>query len=213
MPAFRAGLCIGTDGQQAHVLDAASHHHVLDARSDEAVGEVGRLLARATLGVDGDARHVLVATVGQPGGASDVHGLCADLVDATADDLADVARLDPSTFEQRHLDGAEHIRGVGVRERPVLLADGRTDSFDDDDVGHGFLLAARCIPHKASASSSVTPTPWRKMAGPGLTAGSCAGLRSGGTDGAPDWSGLLQLDLHFDPRGQLQALERVDRLR
>ena len=94
------------------------------------------MLAAAALRVDGGRGDFLGAAVAEPCGAGDVHRLGADLVDATADHLADVARLDAGAVDDFHHHGTEHVGGMGAGEASVALANGRAASFDDDDVSH-----------------------------------------------------------------------------
>ena len=88
------------DRHPAHDLDAAGDGDVDDAGADQAGGEVGGLLGRAALAVDGGGGHRERQAGGQPGGAGDVEGLLADLADAAADDLADLGRVDAGALDQ-----------------------------------------------------------------------------------------------------------------
>ncbi len=57
------------DGHPAHDLDAAGHGHVDRAAGDQGAGQVGGLLARPALGVDGGGGDRLGQAGGQPRGA------------------------------------------------------------------------------------------------------------------------------------------------
>ena len=84
----------------AHDLDAAGDGDVDDARADQAGGQVGGLLGRAALGVDGGGGGSSGQAGGEPRGAGDVEGLLADLADAAADDLADLGGVDARSVDQ-----------------------------------------------------------------------------------------------------------------
>ena len=75
-------------GHLAQILDAAGHGDVDDARADQAGRQVGGLLRRAALGVDGGGRRAQGQAGGEPGRAGDVEGLHAHLAHAAADHLA-----------------------------------------------------------------------------------------------------------------------------
>ena len=109
------------DRDPAHHLDAAGDGDVDHARSDERGGEVGGLLARAALGVDGGGRGRCGQAGREPRRAGDVEALLADLADAAADDLADLGRVDAGALDERGLHGAEQVGGVHDERPPLRL--------------------------------------------------------------------------------------------
>jgi hypothetical protein len=105
----------------AHDLDPARDGDVVGAGDDALGGEVGRLLARAALPVDRGGRDRL----GEPGGehrvAGDVEGLLAGLRHAAADDVVDLARVDPGPLDQRRRVSASRSTGCQPDSAPPGL--------------------------------------------------------------------------------------------
>ena len=93
-------------GHPAHDLDAAARRRRRRRRQATSDGgQVGRLLRRAALAVDGGGRDRDRQAGGEPRGAGDVEGLHADLADAAADDLADLGRVDARAVDELPLHG------------------------------------------------------------------------------------------------------------
>src|SRR5205823_1697393 len=80
--------------------------HVDDARAHHGGSEVGRLLRRTALTVDGRRRDFERQAGGEPRRARDVERLLADLADASTDDLSDVSRVDARPFDRCSLRAA-----------------------------------------------------------------------------------------------------------
>jgi hypothetical protein len=121
----------------AHVLDARADHHVVHAGRDQRRAEVDRLLGRAALAVHRGGRRLDRQTRLQPGVATDVEALLADLLDAAGDHVLDERRLDPGALD--HL--GVRFREQRVRVRLAVEAllrvpapDRRPNCLDDDDV-------------------------------------------------------------------------------
>ena len=105
--------------------------------ADQVGHEVVGLLGRAALAVDGGGRRLVGEALAQPGGAGDVGGLLPGLGHAAADDLLDVAGIDPGPLDQLHLDVAQELGGVESGHPAVALPDRAADCFDDHWLGHG----------------------------------------------------------------------------
>ena len=95
----------GAERDPRHRLDAAAERDVDDARLHERRREVGRLLRRAALAVDGAARDLEREPGAQPRVAGDVERLLADLAHAAADDLADERGIDARPLDHGSLHG------------------------------------------------------------------------------------------------------------
>ena len=131
----------GADRDTAHHLDAAGDGGVDRPAAHQRRGQVGGLLRRPALGVDGGVGDRERQPGAQPGGAADVEGLLAHLAHAAGDDLAHLGRVDPRPLHDRLLDGGEQVGGVDGGEAPVALPDGGADGFDDHDIRHGRNLS------------------------------------------------------------------------
>ena len=115
--------------------------------ADQAGGQVGGLLRRAALGVDGGGGGAEREAGAEPRGAADVERLLADLAHAAADDLADLGGVDAGALDEPRLHGAEQVGGVHGGQAAVAAPDGRADGFDDHDVSHG--------PHATGTASTA----------------------------------------------------------
>ena len=120
----------------AHVLDPAADHDVVHAGGDQRRAEVDRLLGRAALAVDRGGRRLHRQAGLQPGVAADVEHLLAVLLHAAADDILDLAGVDPRPLDHLGVGRSEQL--VRVRVPVVALLgmaapDGRADRLDDDD--------------------------------------------------------------------------------
>ena len=118
----------------AHRLDAARQRDVDHARLHERGREVGGLLRRSALRVDGAARDLEREAGAQPRVPRDVERLLADLAHAAADHLADEAGIDAGPLDHGALHGREQIDGVHGRQAAVAAPERRAGGFDDDDV-------------------------------------------------------------------------------
>jgi hypothetical protein len=120
-------------------LDAAADRDVDDARSDERVGEVGRLLRRAALRVD---RRGAATSIGSPCASQALRvtfiDCIADLPDAAADDLADLCGIDAGSLEHADLSPRQELCGMEPGEPAIALAagDGGAEGLDDHGFGH-----------------------------------------------------------------------------
>src|SRR5262249_43467009 len=121
--------------------------------ADHRRSERGRLLRRAALAVDRRRRDFHRKPLREPGDARDVERLLADLRDAAADHLADLARIDLRPLDRSALHGAEQVRGVESRESPAALPDRATNGFYDVDLAHDRLLCCSAwTPRSARAA-------------------------------------------------------------
>jgi hypothetical protein len=134
------GACVRAEADAAHRLDAARDADVDGTRRDEAGDQAVRLLAAAALAVDRHRADVLRQPRNQPAHPGDVVGLLAELRDAAADDLLDVAGIDAGLLDERLLRGAQQLGGVQTGEPAIALADGAAGGFDDDRVTHSVRL-------------------------------------------------------------------------
>ena len=89
------------DRHQAHHLDAARDHEVVDTGHHGCSCKLGCLLGRATLPVDRDTRDALRKPSREPRRARHVDRLRSDLVDAAEDDVVDVRGVDPGPLDER----------------------------------------------------------------------------------------------------------------
>ena len=103
---------------------------------DQPVG----LLPAAALAVHRHRADVLGQAGDQPAHPGDVVGLLAELRDAAADDLLDVAGVDAGLLDERLLRGAQQLGGVQAGQPSVALADGAAGGFNDDRVTHSVRL-------------------------------------------------------------------------
>ncbi len=128
----------------AHVLDAAADHRVVHAGGDQRRGEVDRLLSRATLAIDGRARGLDRKARLQPGIASDVEALLAELLHAPRNHVLNHRGLDAGTVDHLGVDLREQRVGVGVLVVALLqvtATDRCANRLDDHD------LTAVWLPH------------------------------------------------------------------
>ena len=70
----------------------------------------------------------------------DVVGLLAELRDAAADELLDVAGVDAGLLHERLLHSAQQLGGMQAGQPSVALADRAAGGFDDDRVTHSARL-------------------------------------------------------------------------
>ena len=94
------------------------------------------LLGAAALAVDRRGADVFGQASGKPRDAGDVVGLLAELRDASADQLLDVAGVDAGLLHEGLLNGAEKFGGVQAGQPAIALADGASGGFDDHRVTH-----------------------------------------------------------------------------
>ena len=94
------------------------------------------LLGAAALAVDRGRADVLGQARGQPADAGDVVGLLAVLRDAAADDLLDIAGINPGLVHHGLLHRAQQFGGVQAGQPSVALADRAPGGFDDDRITH-----------------------------------------------------------------------------
>ena len=153
-------------GTWRHDLDAGGDDDVVGAGDDALGGEVGRLLRRAALAVDGGGGHRLGQAGGEHGVAADVQALVADLHDAAHDHVVDEGGVEVVALDERleHLGG--EVGGVPARELPVALAAGGADGVDDDCGGHRVSFQDRIAsqldqPVKSLPGSAKEPQPGR----------------------------------------------------
>ena len=99
---------------------------------DQVIG----LLRRAALAVDRGRRHLERETGGEPGVARHVRALLAGLGHAAADDLLDLAGVDPRPLHDRDLRRGQQLGRVQAGERAAALADRGPHRFDDHGLGH-----------------------------------------------------------------------------
>jgi hypothetical protein len=77
--------------------------------------------------------------MGKPGRAGHVHSLSAQLVDATADDLINLARLETISFHELHEDLPEDVGRVNETQGAFLPPDGRSRRIDNYHFSHGLV--------------------------------------------------------------------------
>src|SRR5262249_27722492 len=90
-------------------------------------------------------------TVGEPGGACNIHRLGTDLVDTAADHLSYVGGLNPGAPEHTVQDLTQHIGRVSPSQRSVAPTHRRTAGFNDDDFVHIFPPKGRPGPARLIA--------------------------------------------------------------
>ncbi len=99
------------------------------------------LLGRSALTVDRHAGYRLGQARGQCGGAGDVAGLGADVVQAAEDDVVDGRRIDVVAPPHECLDHmCCHVGWVHAGESALALAYRGADSVDDVCLGHSINL-------------------------------------------------------------------------
>ena len=91
----------GAHGHGGHDLDAGGDDDVVGAGHHALGGEVGRLLRRAALAVDGGGGHRLGPAGGEHGVAADVEALVADLHDAAHDHVLDQGGVEVVALGER----------------------------------------------------------------------------------------------------------------
>ena len=126
-----------------HRLDAGGDNHVIGPGHHALRGEVRRLLARAALAVDRQARDRLRPTRSKNGVAADIEGLFTHLGYAAHDHVVDELGIQVGPFGQ----GLEGLGGQ-VRRMPVLqssvpLAHRGADGVDDHGFRHEISLSIR----------------------------------------------------------------------
>ena len=132
----RAVEGVGTQADPAHRLDPTGDAGVDGIGADQVGHEVVGLLGRAALAVDRGGGDLVGQALAQPGRAGHVGSLLPGLGHASADDLLDVARIDPGPLDQLDLGVAEQLGGVESGQPAVALADRSADCFDDHWLGH-----------------------------------------------------------------------------
>ena len=146
---------VGAERDPAHRLDAAGDAGVDGAGGDERGDEVGGVLGRAALGVDGGGPGALGEPRVQPGPADHVVGLLAGLGDAAADHLVDEVRVDAGPVEDGLLGRAEQLAGVQAGQPAAPAAERGADCLDDDRVAHRDS-SRRCAAHRYILHQSRT---------------------------------------------------------
>ncbi len=170
--------------------------HVDHAAGHERGGEVGGLLRRAALGVDGGVGDRLGEAGAEPGRAADVEGLLADLADAAGDDLADGRRVDARPLDGGLLGGGQQVGRVDGGEPAATATNGGADGFDDHDIRHGRNLSG--------AGAAGTP----RLAG--VSGGASAPTASSGLEHEQQGGGA---DEGHEDRAEVELVEGVDRHR
>ena len=112
----------GAHRHLAHDLDAGGHHDVGGAGDDGLGGEVGGLLGRPALAVDGGGGHGLGPAGGQHGVAADVDRLGAGLHHAPHDHVLDDAGIDAGSLGEGVEDLGRQVGGMPPGELAVALA-------------------------------------------------------------------------------------------
>ena len=120
--AERAVAHRGAHRDEAHDLDAGGDDDVVRAGDDALRGEVGRLLRRAALAIDGGGRDRLGEAGAEHGVAPDVDGLGADLHDAAHDHVVDQGGVEVVALDQRLERLGGQVGRVPARQLPVALA-------------------------------------------------------------------------------------------
>jgi hypothetical protein len=77
---------------------------------------------------------------GEPRCARDIGGLFTRLAYTAPYYLTNRGRVDAASFDKRSLYFAKEVRWVDVAQFAAASANWRTDSFNDDDVGHILTL-------------------------------------------------------------------------
>ena len=127
-------------GTWRHHLDAGGDDDVVGAGDDALRGEVGGLLRRAALAVDGGGGHLFGEPGGEHGVAPDVHALGADLHDAAHDHVLDEGGVEVVALDEGLQGLGGQVDGVPAGQLAVALAAGGADGVDDDGGGHRDLL-------------------------------------------------------------------------
>src|SRR5690606_9450981 len=130
---------------QAHHLDPGGDHHVVGAGHDSLGREVGGLLGRAALAIDGGGGDLLGPAGGEHRVATDVERLGAGLHDAPHDDVVDQGGVQVVALRQ----GLEGLGGevdrVPAGQGAVAATAGCADDVDDHCVGHGSPSGSRAV--------------------------------------------------------------------
>ncbi len=127
----------GAHGDHAHDLDAGGDDDVVGPGHHALGGEMGRLLRRTALTVDGGRRDRLGPAGGQHRVAPDVERLRPDLHHAAHDDVVDERGVEIVALGERLEGLGGEVDRVPARELSVALASGGADGVDDDCGGHG----------------------------------------------------------------------------
>src|SRR5207302_940860 len=120
----------------AHHLDPARNTDSDITCDDHAVYEMGRLLRRAALAVNGRGAYFVWQSGGKPGHSGCVERLFANLRDAAPNHLFDLTRIDSRPVQNRLLDSAEQLDRMACRKQAIPLPDRRPDRLDDDRSAH-----------------------------------------------------------------------------
>ena len=132
----RAGRDRGAHRRGRHDLDAGGDRDVVRAGDDALGGEVGGLLARTALAVDGGGGHRLGPTGAEHGVAADVEALATDLHDATHDHVVDQRGVEVVALGERLEHFGGEVGGVPPGQTSISLAASGADGVDDNGVGH-----------------------------------------------------------------------------
>ena len=119
------------------MLDACRDHHVVRACDHTLGREVGGLLRRPALPVDGGARHRLGEARSQGRVAGDVETLGPGLHDAAHDHVLDQRGVEVVALDESLQGLGREVNGVPVLQLPVALASGGADGVDDHGSRHG----------------------------------------------------------------------------
>ena len=130
----------GPQRDPAHRLDPAGDPDADRVRRDEAGHQVGGLLRRAALGVQGQAAAPVRQPGVQPGRPGDVAGLLARLGHAPACYLFYLGRGEARAVEQRGLDATQELGRVHSGQRTAALSDRGPGRLDDHCPAHGSPL-------------------------------------------------------------------------
>lgn len=135
----------GSAQQATHLIAGLIAAGAIDAgvdrsRGDEPGDEMGGLLSRPALRVDGGRAGRFGQPGVQPRRPRNVARLLTGLGDRAADDLLDERGVETGPVEQRALGGAQDLGGVQPGEHPAALADRRAHGLHDDGITHARLL-------------------------------------------------------------------------
>ncbi len=134
------GTGVGAESDAAHRLDAAGDADVDRARGDQPGDQPVGLLPASALAVDRHGADVVGQPGDEPADPGDVVGLLAELRDAAADDLFDLAGIDAGLLHQCLLRRAQQLGRMQAGQPSHALADGAAGGFDDDRVTHSVRL-------------------------------------------------------------------------
>ena len=169
--------------------DAAGDDDVGRAGGDECRPEVGGLLRRAALAVDGGGGDRERQPGREPRRACDVERLLADLGDAAAHDLVDLGGVDARPLDDGLLHGTEQVRGVEGGEPSTSPPDGAAGGFDDDHVGHASQPRRRSQAATGGAAEAASRRAWRAASTPLRPVSRVrSSSRHSGSSGSMRWS-------------------------